>query len=83
MHTSPFEHGHSTSLTRILRLGPALDVLGWNSRTSPGAEKLWNRKTVEEIEEEYPRIGFEDVFSDMMRKEHQKKPGCLTSQKVR
>ncbi|KAJ7226935.1 hypothetical protein GGX14DRAFT_510454 [Mycena pura] len=81
LHTSQWPSGTSSATKMLLSLSAMFDLCGYDG-PQPGSrafELLVNRKTLQEIEKEFPRGGLYTEGLDYAKKEFAEKPDCLMS----
>ncbi|KAJ7173027.1 hypothetical protein C8R43DRAFT_1119831 [Mycena crocata] len=80
LHTLSWPAGTSSATGILMSLGAYFDVGGYDGFGSPGSlDSLVNRKTVREIEKEYPRGNFAREGAGVLNREFEEKPNCLLS----
>ncbi|KAK7042207.1 hypothetical protein R3P38DRAFT_2511239 [Favolaschia claudopus] len=79
LHTSTFHSGKSSAVAMLLKMGTAFDGLGYDAFGPGSLSFLQHRKTVQEIEREYPRGAFGEEALDIVATETSRKPDCLMS----
>ncbi|KAJ6469123.1 hypothetical protein C8R47DRAFT_797141 [Mycena vitilis] len=77
LHTSQWESGKSSATQILMSLGALFDVCGYDARGPGSFDFLLNRKTVQEIEKEYPRGNFAAEGMEVLQREFTEKPNCL------
>ncbi|KAJ7236868.1 hypothetical protein B0H12DRAFT_122605 [Mycena haematopus] len=77
LHTSEWPSGKSSATKTLMSLSAFLDVGGYDVQGPGSMNFLVNRKTVQEIEKEYPRANFATDTIEVLQKEFVKKPDCL------
>jgi hypothetical protein len=82
LHTSFFTTGFSSSTAGLLHLCAFLDVGGWDVFGPDVFPKLWNKRTVTEIEERFPRLEIAEQAADGMERMLREKPDCVLSHYV-
>ncbi|KAJ7177618.1 hypothetical protein C8R46DRAFT_1346056 [Mycena filopes] len=79
LHTSAWPSGLSSATKALISVSALFDVCGYDAVGSGSFDFLFNRKTVQEIEKEYPRGNFAVEGSEVLAKEFAEKPDCLLS----
>ncbi|KAJ7749374.1 hypothetical protein B0H16DRAFT_1845317 [Mycena metata] len=81
LHTSGWSSGNSSANQILMALSAAFDVGGFNGTGLMGLDfnKLFNPKTVAEIEQAYPRGDFYNAGIAVLDREFAEKPNCLWS----
>ncbi|KAJ6482475.1 hypothetical protein C8R45DRAFT_1149820 [Mycena sanguinolenta] len=81
LHTSAWPFGNSSANQILMSISAAFDVGGYNGTGLAGLNfsSLWHPKTVEEIEEAYPRGNFSQEGIANLDREFAQKPNCLAS----
>jgi hypothetical protein len=79
LHTSQWQSGNSSANQILMFLSALFDVGGYNGTGLAGLDfsSLWNPKTVQEIEQAYPRGDFYDGAVAAFDREFGEKPNCL------
>ncbi|KAJ7616362.1 hypothetical protein DFH06DRAFT_110270 [Mycena polygramma] len=77
LHTSQWDSGKSSATQILMSLGALFDVCGYDARGPGSFDFLLNRKTVQEIEKEYPRGDFAAEGKEVLQREFTEKPNCL------
>jgi hypothetical protein len=79
LHTSQWQSGNSSANQILMFLSALFDVGGYNGTGLAGLDfsSLWNPKTVQEIEQAYPRGDFYDGAVAAFNREFGEKPNCL------
>ncbi|KAF7342163.1 hypothetical protein MVEN_01804100 [Mycena venus] len=78
LHTTEYTAGQSSAVATLLTIGTSFDVVGYDA-FGPGTFNYVHRKTVQEIEKQFPRGTFgKDVFETGNR-EFDEKPNCIMS----
>ncbi|KAF7358005.1 hypothetical protein MVEN_00847500 [Mycena venus] len=79
LHSSRWESGTSSAVGLLVALSAFFDVCGYDAMGPGSLDFLVNRKTLEEIEQEYPRGNFVSETFEIINKEYDDKPNCLLS----
>ncbi|KAF7377527.1 hypothetical protein MSAN_00174800 [Mycena sanguinolenta] len=81
LHTSQWSSGNSSANQMLMFLSALFDVGGYNGTALAGTNftSLWHPKTVEEIENAYPRGDFYQEGSAFFDREFVQMPNCLVS----
>ncbi|KAF8156209.1 hypothetical protein K438DRAFT_1986976 [Mycena galopus ATCC 62051] len=79
LHTSEWPSGTSSATKTLISLGALFDVGGYDAHGPGSLDFLINRKTVQEIEKEYPRGDFAAEAVAVLHNEFKLKPDCLLS----
>ncbi|KAJ6527622.1 hypothetical protein DFH09DRAFT_1186586 [Mycena vulgaris] len=79
LHTSQWPSGTSSSTGILMSLSALFDVCGYDAQGPGSFNFLLNRKTVQEIEKEYPRGNFASEGFEVLDREVDEKPNCLLS----
>ncbi|KAJ6482460.1 hypothetical protein C8R45DRAFT_1001536 [Mycena sanguinolenta] len=81
LHTSLWPSGNSSANQILMSISALFDVGGYNGTGLPGLNfsSLWHPKTVEEIENAYPRGDFYQAGIAAFDREFVQKPNCLLS----
>jgi cyanamide hydratase family protein with HD domain len=77
LHTTSWSSGKSSATGALMSLSAWFDVCGYHE-AAPGSVFV-NRKTVQEIEKEYPRGKFATEGGEVLEREFLEKPNCLLS----
>ncbi|KAF7373931.1 hypothetical protein MSAN_00605500 [Mycena sanguinolenta] len=77
LHTSEWSTGKSSATKVLLCLSALFDVCGYDAQGPGSFNPLINRKTVQEIEKEYPRGDFATEGTEVLKREFELKPDCL------
>ncbi|KAJ7737399.1 hypothetical protein B0H16DRAFT_107698, partial [Mycena metata] len=79
LHTLAWPSGMSSATKALISLSALFDMCGYDA-VGPGSfDFLFNRKTVQEIEKEYPRENLAVEGTEMLEREFEEKPDCLLS----
>ncbi|KAJ7806544.1 hypothetical protein B0H14DRAFT_3767777 [Mycena olivaceomarginata] len=79
LHTSEWSSGKSSATRTLISLSALFDVCGYDAQGPGSLDFLINRKTVQEIEKEYPRGHFATEGIEVVQREFVGKPDCLLS----
>ncbi|KAF8145969.1 hypothetical protein K438DRAFT_1991242 [Mycena galopus ATCC 62051] len=79
LHTSHWPAGKSSANKSLISLGAMFDVSGYDAQGPGSFNSLINRKTVQEIEKEYPLGNFVAEGFEVLQNEFKAKPDCLLS----
>ncbi|KAF8145958.1 hypothetical protein K438DRAFT_1991232 [Mycena galopus ATCC 62051] len=79
LHTSEWPTGKSSATKTLISLSALFDVCGYDAHGPGSFDFLINRKTVQEIEKEYPRGNFATEGVEVLQNEFKAKPDCLLS----
>ncbi|KAJ7362524.1 hypothetical protein DFH08DRAFT_841054 [Mycena albidolilacea] len=81
LHTSQWSSGNSSANQFLLSVSTFFDAGGYNGTGVAGLDfhRLWNPKTVAEIEQAYPRVDMHNQVISILDKEFAQKPNCLLS----
>ncbi|KAF7342144.1 hypothetical protein MVEN_01802100 [Mycena venus] len=79
VHTSTFHSGKSSAVAMLLKMCTGFDGLGYDAFGPGSLSFLQNRKTVQEIEQAFPRGAFGEEALDIVATEMARKPDCLMS----
>ncbi|KAF7342172.1 hypothetical protein MVEN_01805000 [Mycena venus] len=79
LHTSEWASGKSSATKTLMSLSALFDVSGYDAQGPGSLNFLINRKTVQEIEKEYPRGNFAAEGVETLQKEFVNKPDCFLS----
>ncbi|KAJ6481935.1 hypothetical protein C8R45DRAFT_1151140 [Mycena sanguinolenta] len=77
LHTSEWPSGKSSATKTLMSLSAFFDVCGYDAQGPGSFDPLINRKTVQEIEKEYPRGNFATEGTEVLEREFEQKPDCL------
>ncbi|KAF7342171.1 hypothetical protein MVEN_01804900 [Mycena venus] len=77
LHTSEWPSGKSSTTKTLMSLSAFFDVCGYDAKGPGSFDFLINRKTVQEIEKEYPRGKFASEGAEVLHREFTEKPDCL------
>jgi hypothetical protein len=76
LHTTEYTAGQSSAVVTLVTLGASLDVVGYDA-FGPGTFNYVHRKTVQEIEKQFPRGTFFKDVNEIIGKEFDVKPNCI------
>ncbi|KAJ7303031.1 hypothetical protein DFH08DRAFT_56816 [Mycena albidolilacea] len=79
LHTSQWPSGQSSATKALISLSALFDVGGYDVLGPGSFDFLVNRKTVQEVEKDYPRGNFATEGVEVLQKEFVQKPDCLLS----
>ncbi|KAJ7303079.1 hypothetical protein DFH08DRAFT_986692 [Mycena albidolilacea] len=79
LHTSQWPSGQSSATKALISLSALLDVGGYDVLGPGSFNFLVNRKTVQEVEKDYPRGNFATEGVEVLQKEFVQKSDCLLS----
>ncbi|KAJ6554337.1 hypothetical protein B0H19DRAFT_1153200 [Mycena capillaripes] len=79
LHSSDWPCGTSSATGRLVALSAFFDACGYDALGPGSLDFLIDRKTLEEIEQEYPRGKFSSETFEIMNREYDEKPNCLMS----
>ncbi|KAJ6537286.1 hypothetical protein DFH09DRAFT_1400967 [Mycena vulgaris] len=79
LHTSQWASGTSSATETLMFLSTLFDVRGYDAFGKGTFDPVFSRKTVQEIEKEYPRGDFGPKGVETLDGELQEKPNCLLS----
>ncbi|KAJ6481919.1 hypothetical protein C8R45DRAFT_1215711 [Mycena sanguinolenta] len=79
LHSSQWPSGKSSATKTLISLSAFFDVCGYDAQGPGSMDFLINRKTVQEVEKEYPREIFATEVTEVLHKEYARKPDCLLS----
>ncbi|KAJ7481891.1 hypothetical protein FB451DRAFT_1556064 [Mycena latifolia] len=79
LHTSQWPSGTSSTNKTLMSLSAMLDIFGYDAQGPGSLDFLFNRKTVQEIEKEYPRGALAAEGAEILNREFDEKPDCLLS----
>ncbi|KAJ6449674.1 hypothetical protein C8R45DRAFT_849575 [Mycena sanguinolenta] len=84
LHTSNWTTGTSSATAQLMSLTAFFDIGGYDTPGPDGIDfsLLFNRTTVEEIEEAFPRGNFYDQGTAAIEREFEEKPNCLLSHRL-
>ncbi|KAK7019971.1 hypothetical protein R3P38DRAFT_2782333 [Favolaschia claudopus] len=77
LHTSQWPSGQSSIVKSLLSVAAIFDIGGYDGQGAGSFDFLIHRKTVQEIEKEFPRGNFVAESSEILGREFEKKPDCL------
>ncbi|KAJ7815411.1 hypothetical protein B0H14DRAFT_3149048 [Mycena olivaceomarginata] len=76
LHTTEYTAGQSSAVGTLVTLGTSFDAMGYDA-FGPGTLNYVHRKTVQEIEKQFPRGTFFNDASEIGGKEFDLKPNCM------
>ncbi|KAJ7707205.1 hypothetical protein B0H14DRAFT_3643671 [Mycena olivaceomarginata] len=76
LHTAEYTAGQSSAVVTLVTLGASFDVMGYYA-FGPGTFNYVHRKTVQEIEKQFPRGTFFKDVNEIGGKEFDLKPNCI------
>ncbi|KAJ7847814.1 hypothetical protein B0H14DRAFT_2510336 [Mycena olivaceomarginata] len=76
LHTTEYTAGQSSAVGTLVTLGTSFDAMGYDA-FGPGTLSYVHRKTVQEIEKQFPRGTFFNDASEIGGKEFDLKPNCM------
>ncbi|KAJ7165374.1 hypothetical protein C8R46DRAFT_662995 [Mycena filopes] len=79
LHTTAYPSGLSSAVKTLISVSALFDIFGYDA-VGPGSfDFLFNRKTVQEIEKEFPRGSLAAEGTDLVERERAEKPDCMFS----
>ncbi|KAJ7481937.1 hypothetical protein FB451DRAFT_1444720 [Mycena latifolia] len=79
LHTSLWPSGNSSATKTLLTVSAFFDAAGYPGQVPGSFDRLFNRTTVQEIEQAYPRGEFALEGTEILNREWDLKPDCLLS----
>ncbi|KAJ7321856.1 hypothetical protein DFH08DRAFT_941786 [Mycena albidolilacea] len=76
LHTTEYTAGQSSAVVTLVTLGASFDVVGYDA-FGPGTFNYVHRKTVQEIEKQFPRGTFFKDVNEIIGEEFDVKPNCI------
>ncbi|KAJ7581726.1 hypothetical protein C8J56DRAFT_1029246 [Mycena floridula] len=79
LHTIDFPMGTSSATAWLLQNSAIIDIVGYDAFGPGSLDTLWNKETIAEIEQAFPRGSFREEFNTIRAREQVEKPNCIMS----